>query len=248
MISTFSIVQFLRHWRQHFFGKESYVVNHKHYRFAVRPWTHDLYTLDTVVVQDAYRPSIDATHREFRTILDLGANIGSFSIWAASNFAPERVVAVELEPGNYQQLLHNLRLNGLTEKVTAINAAIYDREAVVGIKTPLGKGSIDRLDERGSGTRVNSVTLKDLLAKYGIQTVDYLKLDIEGSERFVLIEENADLFRSRVRYVHLEAHRLLGYKPKQAVKYFADLGFKTRSWAELHTVETIMVEAANPRL
>lgn len=57
--------------------------------------------------------------------LDLGANIGWFTVYLAKRFA--HVLAVEAHPGTYQLLCENIDAHGITEKVTAIGGAAYDR-------------------------------------------------------------------------------------------------------------------------
>src|SRR5215467_16149261 len=58
------------------------------------------------------------------TVLDVGANIGIYTLLAAKRGAT--VIAVEADPANARQLHHHLELNGLTASVTVIEIAASD--------------------------------------------------------------------------------------------------------------------------
>src|SRR5258708_17185301 len=60
------------------------------------------------------------------TILDVGANIGIYTLLAAKRGS--RVFAIEADPLNVARLRHHLDLNGLNRQVTVIEVAAMDRE------------------------------------------------------------------------------------------------------------------------
>lgn len=61
--------------------------------------------------------------------IDLGANIGWFTVYLAKRYA--HVIAVEAHPGTYSLLAENIIAHGVADKVTAICAAAYDRETIL---------------------------------------------------------------------------------------------------------------------
>lgn len=63
---------------------------------------------------------------EGTTFVDVGANIGTTTVQALSQFEFGRVVAIEPAAVNYRLLRANLVLNGLEEKVTLVKAAASD--------------------------------------------------------------------------------------------------------------------------
>jgi FkbM family methyltransferase len=117
-----------------------------------------------------------------RTIVDIGAHVGTFTIWAALRSPQARCLAVEPNPNTFALLVENLRDNGLQDRVTAINAAAGPRS---------GTGSLElmqhslgtRLARAGTGeVSVYVQTLASLLVDARMDRVDLLKVDCEGME------------------------------------------------------------------
>lgn len=106
--------------------------------------------------------------RDARIILDLGANCGVFSLFAAT-FAPQaNIFAIEAQSHVFEILQTNLRNNGLSQRVSAKHALVG------GATTPWSK----ELLERSPDIPVWSAP-SDLKQK---TRIDFLKCDIEGSE------------------------------------------------------------------
>lgn len=137
--------------------------------------------LDEVWVRNDYR----VTQRFSGTVVDIGANIGAFSMLAAVNGA-KRVVAFEPEAGNYDRLVHHMDLNHVAHLVMARVEAVTENGRKVAM---VGRGG-GALSAEFVGPDaehpdlVPSITLADLLDRYG--PVEFLKLDVEGAEYAIL--------------------------------------------------------------
>ena len=126
------------------------------------------------------------------TFVDVGANVGLFSLFVASRAGREaRILAIEPEPGNLRRLEFNIRANPGVP-ITIIPKALSDEAGVVAVE-------LDRRDRGGTRTmkidqagapaetvRVPSQTLSDVLAGQGIDAIDALKIDVEGLEDVIL--------------------------------------------------------------
>lgn len=66
-----------------------------------------------------------------RTILDVGGNIGTTSIYAVRQFGARRAIAFEPEPGNLALLRQNLAANGLDGEVELHEVALSDHDGDV---------------------------------------------------------------------------------------------------------------------
>jgi FkbM family methyltransferase len=66
-----------------------------------------------------------------RTVLDVGGNIGTTSIYAVTRFGAARAVAFEPEPGNLRLLHQNVVANGLGDRVEVVEAALSDTDGEV---------------------------------------------------------------------------------------------------------------------
>jgi FkbM family methyltransferase len=119
-----------------------------------------------------------------RTIVDAGANIGCFSVVAKRLWPEANIAALEIDQGNFAILEKNARqLAG----VTPVRAALWSRDGDV--EFVVGESSQShwvRTAESDGATTVACTSLSSLMAEFGFETIDILKMDIEGAEAEVL--------------------------------------------------------------
>src|SRR5215213_9646408 len=124
------------------------------------------------------------------TFVDIGANVGLYSLYLAS-CGEVRTLAIEPQPGILERLKFHLSANP-SAKVDVLPIALSDRtgEAVLVINNSDSGGThVDKNDGRqstGERIAVPSKPLVVVLANAGIETVDALKIDVEGAEDIVL--------------------------------------------------------------
>src|ERR1700730_1185919 len=126
------------------------------------------------------------------TFVDIGANVGLFSLFVASRAGQHaRILAIEPEPGNLRRLEFNVRANPGVP-ITIIPKALSDEAGVVAVeldRRDRGGTRTKKIDQAGESTetvRVPSQTLLDVLAGEGVDAVDALKIDVEGLEDVIL--------------------------------------------------------------
>lgn len=126
--------------------------------------------------------------------LDIGANIGTTSIWVSRNIRPQmQVISFEPDPANYQLLEINRILNACTE-MTIENLALSDKQGTAGLVTCSGNSGQSRIVTdglSGNGQKasvVRTVRLDEYLRERNIepQQIQYIWIDTEGHEPFVL--------------------------------------------------------------
>ena len=141
--------------------------------------------------------ALSARLRADTRLLDLGANLGFFSLLAATRCPRGRVFSLEPDPGNFRLLTASIALNGLTDRITAWPYAASDAAGVavlsdLGNPRNLGARFVSRsqaaLQARVHGPQpsfceIRTVRLDDLLAA---ETVDIVKVDVEGHEPLAL--------------------------------------------------------------
>jgi FkbM family methyltransferase len=143
-------------------------------------------------------------------ILDLGANVGFFALYAATNAPAARIYSAEQVPATFQRLTRHLEWNGLTARVTALNCAVVGHEGkrfMAAENVPAGQQRLlaERREHAGSGIEVSGSTLESLLERYNLDSVDLAKVDIEGSEYEVLLSTPLSVLR-RIARMDLEIH------------------------------------------
>jgi FkbM family methyltransferase len=132
-----------------------------------------------------------STLKEGQVFLDIGANVGFYSLFAAKRVGSSgRVIAFEPDPMTFESLARSLRHNGL-DWASAVNAALSDREGELPFFT-VSDGSahslvpeIERRAARYSGkVLVRVARLDDWIRESAtkIASIDLIKLDVEGEE------------------------------------------------------------------
>jgi FkbM family methyltransferase len=126
--------------------------------------------------------------------IDVGANIGSYAIWAAELGAD--VLALEPAEDTFGLLQENVALNGYS--VTAVQAAAG---SVCGsVRFTAGRDTVNRMDPEGS-TETTIVTIDSLI---GDRQVAGMKVDVEGFEFEVLRGCERALSERRIQLIQLE--------------------------------------------
>lgn len=149
--------------------------------FTIRLNTSDLAVCKQVFVEEDYSY---ATDQKISVILDGGANIGCAAVYFARKFPAATVIAVEPDDSNFELLLKN---TACYPNIKPIKAAIWpqDKKLTV-VDSGGGKWAMRAVDcaYQGTGARqnVSGLTIESVLGKFGISTIDILKIDIEGGE------------------------------------------------------------------
>lgn len=197
-----------------------------------------LFRCKTILTQEPETIDWINTFKAGETLVDIGANVGTYSIWAAI-IADVRVYSFEPESQNYAILTENIRLNNLQDSVTAFCAAIGDKDE-------LGDLFLGQINAGGSGHTYGqstghmlqpmdspfrqgciSFTLDELIAKDFIPSPDHIKVDVDGIEHKVIRGLSKTLENSSVKSVLIELNTHL--KEHQGViKGLKNLGFKLR--------------------
>lgn len=141
-------------------------------------------------------------------VVDVGANIGLFTLYAVRRWRPSRVLAIEPAPPLLDLLGRNLTAHGLAQ-VEVVPAALSDsagdreltyfpaapgnstlrpadKDADLAALPPRARRSATALMEDRVGYPVPVTTLTSVLDRYAPERVDFCKLDVEGEELAIL--------------------------------------------------------------
>lgn len=124
---------------------------------------------------------------EVKTMVDLGANFGEISLYF-SKYAPEaKILAIEPSTKNYKVFRDNLiKQNFDTGNITIVKEAVSDHSGVLKITKVLGEQN-NILNLNGRLEKVQGNTLESILKNANMDSIDFLKIDIEGAE-FLIYE------------------------------------------------------------
>jgi FkbM family methyltransferase len=160
---------------------------------------HDLVTVWVVFFRNEYQ--VDT---ECRTIVDAGANIGTFVLYAARKAPQSSIHALEPFPSTYQRLLETLRLNDLEQRVTVYPIGLSGDDSTR-FMPEVGPSQSRGTRTDGVGVPVTTQTLEHFLDSAGIPNADLLKMDIEGGEHEVFSATRVETLK-RLRRIALEYH------------------------------------------
>jgi FkbM family methyltransferase len=138
-------------------------------------------------------------------VVDLGANLGLFSVWAA--LAGARAVAVEAQQGFAAEIRNLAAHNGVADRVhieTALVGGAVRAGATAGVLSDDRRWAAT---SHGAALRPAGVSVPQLMSAYQMGRIGLLKVDIEGGE-FAVFGGGEDLrWLDRVDQVVLELHR-----------------------------------------
>jgi FkbM family methyltransferase len=142
------------------------------------------------------------------TVIDAGAHVGVFTRWALQQGA-RRVVAIEPEPTNILLFEANLAEEIVAGRVTLVKAGVWDHKASLPlfVSDNSARHNFIIIDEGSVSPSVPLRPLDDIVTEYGLERVDFIKMDIEGAERNALQGARRTLERFRPRMAICVYHR-----------------------------------------
>lgn len=139
-------------------------------------------------------------------VVDIGANIGTFAVYAARSGA--RVYAYEPSRESFELLCKNLDANGLRDRASVFMKAVTDKDGDT-VAFPIEsspENSIETDQDSGGCDIVPTTTLSAILASNHLDVVDCVKIDCEGAEYAIVNGSPAHVWDS-IREVKMEYHR-----------------------------------------
>jgi FkbM family methyltransferase len=137
-------------------------------------------------------------------VLDIGAHIGAFSLFfhQTNQGVRFRAFAFEPFPANAELLRANLALNRV-QGVEVVEAAISGHDGLVNLTKAVPFDSVSITD--GCGVPAKAYRLSSFCDEHGIARIDFIKMDVEGSE-YVILENDGDFFAQSVKRGLIEYH------------------------------------------
>jgi FkbM family methyltransferase len=184
------------------------------------------------------------------TVLDIGANMGYYSLLAAKLVGDKgHVYAFEPDPFNYQLILKSVAVNNY-RNVTAFNQAVADKPGHVKLYLESSNWghslSAQNINNPSGAVDVEMITLDSLYAdgKLGSK-IDFIKIDIQGAEEMAMNGARKLLQDTQPTIaMELEPARLvnMGADSLRLLRLFEHMGYNTR------VIETDLNLPANPTL
>lgn len=163
--------------------------------FKMGPASH---LLHRILMTGSYEPELAAAAKAAcdpkRDVIDVGANIGFFSIMLAKRLTSGRLLAIEPTVAALTRLNSNIERNGVKDSVIVFHGLASSTDGFGEVKTFDGMeeystaGVVDHFAVRGvtpTFERVEQLTIDSLAKKYSLSP-GFIKIDVEGYEMEVL--------------------------------------------------------------
>ena len=172
---------------------------------------------DTAILREIFCDRIYADYFPFYqtcTIVDVGAHKGYFSLFAHRNINPNsKIIALEPSQKNYQELIKNLEGNRI-ETVIPLNKGVAAKKGQMKLyliddknhSIYPGYGDILHKDT-GGFEEVETLSIADIITEFGLNTIDFLKMDCDGAEYEALLGLD-EATCAKIKTISIEFHDL----------------------------------------
>jgi len=138
------------------------------------------------MIDRMYEMLPDFELKKQKVIFDVGANIGLFSLWASKNNQESRIYSFEPNPDTYSRLERNIRLNYF-DNISPHQLAVTSKTGLSNFKKCQNTWVSTITNTENTDTvKVNTVPIDDFVKENSINSIDLIKIDVEGSEFNVL--------------------------------------------------------------
>jgi FkbM family methyltransferase len=184
-------------------------------RFKVRNMP-DIFAIRSMFVRDPWTKYHKIKNND--VVIDIGAFIGDFAIFAVSSAKNAKVFAYEPSRKNFEYLIENIKLNNLGDNIIPFNLAITNVKKKMKLYVnPENRSAGDSIYKIGIGNLstsvVNSTTLEDVFKSNNIKYCNFMKMNCEGAEFDILLNTPKEIFE-KIGYIAMEYH-WIGNKTKK---------------------------------
>jgi len=165
-----------------------------------------------------------------KTIVDIGAHVGFFALYAAARAPEARVIAFEPESESVEALRRNVTDNGLTDRVRVEATGVAARDGTRTLHVNPGhaeKNSSYRQRSTSHPVEVPVVGLATVFETHAIGRCDLLKINCEGEE-YEMLYTLPDELMGRIGAMLINYHLFSDdptHKPERLKEHLEARGF-----------------------
>jgi FkbM family methyltransferase len=163
-------------------------------------------------------------------IIDAGAYVGAFSIFCSKLVGDEGLIlAFEPSKENYKKMLKNIELNQC-RNIRAFQYGLWKTNSNMNLLSAEAPSSFKIKPENGKYEKVKMVALDSELKKLKIKKVDFIKIDVVGSELECLEGARKTLEKQDLNLAIATIYKLRGERVDKSVENkLRSLGYKAKT-------------------
>ncbi|MFX0093624.1 MAG: FkbM family methyltransferase [Candidatus Hodarchaeota archaeon] len=233
------IIKVLKNWPTYFADllyatKKKYITYELRngVRYKVRAKTFDKAIINEIWVQNQYTPSGFEINPS-DTVVDIGAHIGVFTIFAAKYAKQGRVYGFEPVPENFALLQENINLNHL-QNLTALNKAVTKKKGsqemrIYDVNTGGHSLVFQHHTYNYKTLTIKTESLESFINENNISRIDFLKMDCEGAEYDIFYNCPDSIF-NMINKISMEYHNMDSkrYHALSLKKFLERKGFQVK--------------------
>ena len=131
------------------------------------------------LIQEYSAPKFKINNNDL--ILDIGAHIGLFSLFASQFCKNGKIFCYEPIKENYNELLQNIKINNI-KNIFPFNCAVSNKTEKIKIYLNDDESGHSIFLENSNYVEVDSISINDIFENHSITKCNFLKLDCEGAE------------------------------------------------------------------
>ncbi|WP_333808689.1 FkbM family methyltransferase [Flavobacterium sp.] len=160
--------------------------------------------------------------REGDSFLDIGANVGHYTLLAGL-YSNCKVTAIEPIPSTFDRLVNNIKLNKWKYEPELLNIGLSNESGELVFTNQ--QFTTNKVSTSGYGIKVTVKTLDEICSQYA---PDFIKIDVEGYEWFVLNGGLNTLSSPNLKLILIELNesgKNFNIQDEQIIQLLKDKGF-----------------------
>ncbi|MHA2105420.1 MAG: FkbM family methyltransferase [Candidatus Hodarchaeales archaeon] len=159
-------------------------------------------------------------------IVDIGANIGVYSVYASLMGKNNKIFAYEPVIDNFNVLQENIQLNNSEENIVAFNLGVSSqKEKRKLFLIDAVEHTLIEKNETQNFIEIECVSLNDIIEENNLPKIDLLKMDCEGAE-YEILYNTAKENLQKIQEIRMEFHVVKDHDVHSLAKYLEENGFK----------------------
>jgi len=191
----------------------------------------DTCTINGVFITEQYKKPFENTNYcDCPIVIDLGANIGAFSLYTKMKIPDAKIFCYEPVPKNFDVLSRNIKINNLKGVIAyCLGVGGKEGETILYLEDSVSHSIFLDVGQKKRKNNINitCTTLEKVFQDNKIDICDILKIDTEGAEYETLYNCPQNILK-KIKKIILECHTIQSfedYNKKSMEKFLINNGF-----------------------